>query len=311
MIKHLRRLGIMLGLVLSLRAFAIEDTHIGWIESIECRPAEWSDNGETRPKLLDAKLDHYRFLYPGEAIRCKGPGRLLIQDHSRLVTLTAKDNWYKLSSTLQHESNQEDEEALKTFGRIAGRPRGSVTSPIFSPANDGVVLASNLVVRWRPHDTPGTIRVRLVDEDGAELWQKGPINGSDGAVDSEELRQVLTRLSEDGRAGEITLILEQNGSAEIHVKFLLLSTENKKSLDDDLLRCASKQGLMHAACRAYAFESRRMWNDLAIEYDAALAGAPGSRDLTVAAILIHRKIGDTDVVDRLVAQLPPGTPVPD
>ena len=310
MIERPLILGIVLGAVVPLRVFAAEDTHIGWIEEIDCIPAEWSENGGRDPKPLDAKADHHHFLYPGEAIRCKGPGRMLVQDHAQLVTLTAKDDWYRLSATNGAKASQEDEEAVKRFGRIAGRPRGGVRSPIFSPANDGVVLAAKLVVRWTPHDTPGAVRLHLFDGDGTELWQKGAINGADGQVDSEELRHVLAQHSADESAGQFALLLEQSNSAEATVKFSLLPAEDKKALDDELLRCASKQGLLRAACRAYAFESRRMWNNLALEYDAALAAAPGSHDLTMAAILIHRKIGDTSTADRLTAQLPPGTPVP-
>jgi hypothetical protein len=68
---------------------------------------------------------------------------------------------------------------------------------------------------------------------------------------------------------------------------------------------------MRNACRAYAFETRRMWNSVAAEYDDALASDAASPDLIVGAIHIHRQIGDTDTAERLTAQLPPGTKIPE
>ncbi len=298
--------GVMLAALAPLRA-AAQDVHVGWIEKIDCT-AEWRENERAEPKKLP-KAGHHRFLYPGEGVRCVGGGLMLVQDHAELVSLAGKGKWHYLRRE-GIGTSKADEEAVERFGRVAGRSH-SLGGPIFSPVNEGVVRLAGLVVRWTPSETPGPIRLRLIDDDGNELWRVEGIQGSTGLFNSESLRRVLAQQRDARYAGQFTLSLAQGGSAEPPVTFSLLPAEGEKGLEADLARCASKQGLMRNACRAYAFETRRMWNSVAAEYDDALASDTASPDLIASAIHIHRQIGDTDTAGRLTAQLPPGTKTPE
>jgi hypothetical protein len=306
----MRRAGWMAGVLLAalapLRA-AAQDLHVGWIEKIDCT-AEWRENERAEPKQLP-KAGHHRFLYPGEGVRCVGRGQMLVQDHAELVSLAEKGKWHYLRREGTGASKA-DEEAVERFGRVAGRSRG-LGGPIFSPANEGVVRLAGLVVRWAPSETPGPIRLRLIDDDGNQLWRVEGIHGPAGLFNSESLRRVLGQQRDAKYAGQFTLSLAQGGSAEPPVTFSLLTAGDEKALEADLARCASKQGLMRNACRAYAFETRRMWNNVAAEYDDALTSDAASPDLIAAAIHMHRQIGDTDTAERLTAQLPPGTKIPE
>ncbi|HJY87112.1 MAG TPA: hypothetical protein VKE24_09780 [Candidatus Acidoferrales bacterium] len=298
--------GVVLAALTALRV-AAQDLHVGWIEKIDC-PAEWRANVRAQPKKLP-KAGPRRFLYPGEGVRCVGPGKMLVQDHAELVSLAERGKWHNLRRE-GIGASKADEEAVERFGRVAGRSRG-LGGPIFSPVNEGVVRLAGLVVRWTPTVTPGPIRLRLIDDEGNELWRVEGIQGSAGLFRSESLRRVLGQQRDAKYAGQFTLSLAQGGSAEPPVTFSLLSAGEEKALEEDLARCASKQGLMHNACRAYVFETRRMWNDVAAEYDDALASDTASPDLIAAAIRIHRLIGDTDTAERLTAQLPPGSKTPE
>lgn len=323
-----------------------EGSHVGWIETIACR-AEWrGEDKRTPPVELDKNRDRLRFLYADESVRCTGPGSIRLQDHARSVEIISMPikgavnqrhhhslgskcriisssgtppcrpmpaGWYTLQAQGAKEADQraaENEKAVAAFGRPGGRPR-DLTSVIFSPANNAVVRVDGFSIRWSARVSPGPMSLRLLDDNNVELWQKDEIDASTGQFDSEDLHQVLANERDKHYVGKLTLSLAATDSAEVEVRFSLLSTAKEQALDDDLGRCESKQGFMRNACRAYAFETRSLWNDLVAEYDDALTSGRTSTDLLIAAISYHRKIGDTDAVDRLTAQLPPGTKMPE
>src|SRR5262249_38742443 len=210
--------GVVLAALTALRA-AAQDLHVGWIEKIDC-PAEWRANVRAQPKKLP-KAGPRRFLYPGEGVRCVGPGKMLVQDHAELVSLAERGKWHNLRRE-GIGASKADEEVVERFGRVAGRSRG-LGGPIFSPVNEGVVHLAGLVVRWTPTVTPGPIRLRLIDDEGNELWRVEGIQGSAGLFRSESLRRVLGQQRDAKYAGQFTLSLAHVGSAEPPVTFSLLS----------------------------------------------------------------------------------------
>jgi hypothetical protein len=308
--------GVALAIAIMALSAGAEDIHVGWIDKIACQ-AEWRENDRARPKKLYKDRDRYRFLYAGESVRCSGPGSITLQDHAcSSVKVTA---WYTLrregfrcsdGTSAEEAANFDEENEVANFGRPAGRQR-DLGSLIFSPANDAVVRVAGLFVGWTANVGSGPILLRVLDDNDAELWRKDEVDGTAGRLDSEDLRQVLANQRDRNYVGKLTLSLASTGSDEAQVKFSLLSRAKEQALDADLLRCASKQSLMRNACRAYAFETRSLWNDLVAEYDYALTLASANTDLLIAAISYHRKIGDTDAVDRLTVQLPPGTKMPE
>src|SRR5262249_18471676 len=107
-----------------------DDEHVGWIENIRCE-SQWraNENGEVRK--LETKRDRYRFLYPGEWVRCVGTGSIEVQVLESKRVVSKADGWCKILSErilcekekgtshgaeeTRASRNPSDEQALKRF----------------------------------------------------------------------------------------------------------------------------------------------------------------------------------------------------
>jgi hypothetical protein len=311
----------VLSLVLSCPAATAEDTHVGWIDHIDKNcGAQWRANDKAAPKDLHPANDQFRFLYPGESVRCLGRGSMSLQilDFDKL-TIWSKDGWYKIHTnppavTTKRPENSAsptqtlavNQNALNAFGRPAGRQRGFQSS-LFSPAAESVVRASQISLRW--NDIPGAtvITLRLTDKYHAVLWEQVDVDAAQRQLVSPALRNALAAYRDKYGAGPLALVLTSNAKAQPLVQFSLLTGDQELALDKDLRLCDKQSGLLRSVCRTFAFSSRDMWNDAAEEYEAALRLAPESHDLLLAAFTAQQNIGNTLRSSELKAKLPAGT----
>ena len=71
-----------------------------------------------------------------------------------------------------------------------------------------------------------------------------------------------------------------------------------------------QEGILKHTGRAYIFDSFKLINEAADEYEAALRVAPESTPLLLAAISEHQQTGNKAREEALRKRLPPGTKVP-
>jgi hypothetical protein len=303
-----------------------QDNHVGWIEKIESAcDGKWRADENSQPRPLQAAADRFRFLYPGDSVRCDGHGSMSLQIlDNQAKSISKRDGWCKIhneeaicekeksgkSSDSAAVKHNPDQEALTAFGRPGGRQRG-LHSAIFAPAAGSTVRADKLVVRW--NEMPGATRItlRLTDKYHLPLWEQADVEARAGSLVSPEARLALAAYRGKGGANPFSLMLTNDGTPQPVVNFSILSVDEERALDKDLTRCDKKPGLLLFACRTYALTQRALWNDAAEEYEAALKLEPASRELLLAALAAERDIGNTARVSELTEKLPAGTKVPE
>jgi hypothetical protein len=302
-----------------------QDAHVGWIEKIgdKCE-GRWRAPDGSEPKKLHSANDRYRFLYPGESVRCEGSGSMTLQIlDNQPKSILRRDGWCTIHNEVavceketMHESSDTaalkhfiDQRALGAFGRPAGRSRG-FPSAIFCPAAESTVRAGELVLRW--NEIPGAARIslRLADKYHSVLWEQADIEAAARQLVSPASRAALAGYREKGGAGPFTLILTKNGTAQPATTFSILSADEEHDLDQKLANCDRSKGLLRSVCRTFEFSRREMWNDAAEEYEAALKLAPYSRDLLLAALAGETSIGNARRVAELLTKLPAGVAIP-
>ena len=316
-------LGVALGAAVWSPGAKADDTHVGWIEGIDGKcDGKWraKDGGEV--KRLDAAKDHFRFLYPGESVRCDGMGSMSLQVlDNRPKKVLKEDGWctvYDEAAVCEKEKmpgakaavSGVMDRALREFGRPAGRQRG-FRSAIFSPAPESSVRASELVLRW--NEIPGATRIalQLTDKYHSVLWEQVDVDAGSRELVAGAMRTALVAYRDKGGAGPFSLKLTNEGTAQPLVRFSVLSGDEEHALDGELAKCERNKGLRHLVCRTAAFSRREMWNNAAEEYEAALKLAPESRDLTLAALAAETSIGNAKRAGQLRAMLAPGTSLPE
>jgi hypothetical protein len=189
------------------------------------------------------------------------------------------------------KSNQAFEAALRLYGRRAGRDKGSET-PIYSPPDQGAVIPKKFLVQWRTRPPLGRIAVFVFDASRKELAHLENVDGDTGLLDSDELRKALSdyRAAKDSDC-EARLIFK-TGSGETGVNFTVMSLAHERELQRALSEVSSSHGLFQYVERATIFDSFKMYDKVAAEYDEALREAPSSHDMVQASLDAHAKIGD-------------------
>jgi hypothetical protein len=301
----------------------------GWIEQIKCE-AELRHPLEPAARPLIEKRDQYRFLYVGDEVRCTKTGRLTVQVYEHLIRIEATVGWCTIgsdsltckdgaSTTESHSSSPTaqrqragqdsrpsvaDREAIAGFGRTAGRTRGPA-SAIISPAMDSAIRIDRLAIRWTAAAAAkGMVRLRLTDPGDRVLWTSDPIDAQARSADAAPARRALEAYRRSGSGGELTLTLDGAAASTPAVLFTVLSEADERNLDAALAGCQARGGFMQTVCRIHQFSMRQMWNAATDEYEQALKASPGSEQLTRAALAANQRIGDTDRVTQLAAELP-------
>ena len=277
-----RSSGFVLALIiLSPIHAATERQPIGFIESI-------TGDVKLNEQKLDPTKDAGRILYKGETIKCEKGATLQVQlddgphDCKNAPSAIAKVHAGESAGSLEH---------LEKY-KLAGRAKGT-ESPIYSPPEGGAVIASKFVMRWRIRPPLGKLTVALLNGKGAELWHLEKVDGASGALDSDAARKALTAYRDNGDSiHQAKLVFKDESDVKVSVAFTVLTREQERALEKELGQLNTGLKLYHHVQRASVFDSYRMYDMVAAEYDLALNGAPESRDLLRAAMNAHARTGN-------------------
>jgi hypothetical protein len=284
---------------------ATQDVPVAFIEEVR-GPAKLQEyrmiNGKpsySEVIPLKENTDIGRLLYPKDKITCEAGTTARI----RIDPIAAKapngpDHCDKASDTITAPEaaafySQRGKGPLATFDTyvIAGRPKGS-ESPIYSPADKSVVSADRFEIHWRTLPPLGIFTAILADANGKELARAEKVSGESGTLDPAPFRRALSAVRAADSAAEFRLTFKPESGAEQHVVFGVLSQEQQHQLDGAIAGVGSTTGLLAYLQRAAIYDSFRMYNAVASEYNAALKEAPESLMLLRAALTANSRTGD-------------------
>ena len=278
-----------------------EDSYAGWIEEVH-PPAYLKHDAESKAMLLDPKRDRFRRLYVGERLRCDHGGLLRLQLYGEITEVKDSPVWFPVPQVLSLRPNLK-RQALEFYGRLGGRERGGFLW-VFSPANEGSVRVENFIIRWNPQPGIGTVSLTMQDEAGKRLWGQDGIKGEACQFESEAAKHAVATYRDAGGEGPLFLSIVDSEGSVSRVSFFPLSAQAGEALDQELgMWDKEATSLTRHVCRAYSFARRRMFTEVADEYDAALQVDPDSQDLLTAAIEAHRRIGNSERVRELTRRL--------
>lgn len=270
--------------------------------------ALWRRNANAKPKRLDPKLDTARLLYPGEQVRClRGSSlRLSLGQKPRIVPPTA---WYTIPR-VAFSRLAPIKRMLDDYGRRSGRDRAGEII-VFSPSDHSVVLMKPFIIRWVPSAAGCSFTLLIQDAGANKVWRKDDVEGASGSLNDALAERALIEYRAKGGRGPLTLIVNDSCGSMTRLNFSLLTTENEKSLKEDLFFWDKQTGTFvpHLG-RASVYNRYGMFSQAAEEYDAALKEAPYSLHLLLRTVSAHRVTGNFTRVGELKNQLPEGTRIP-
>lgn len=280
-----------------VRALSQGEPIAGFVE--EVRGGANLRKGELKVKL-DPKRDLRRALHPGEVVWTDHGGYLRLRLCSNLADKNCKPKEITSTSEFriearppaQTDDERKHQEAAQELGRSGGRAMG-VLSPFFSPAPDSAVRPSTLVLRWIRSRELSSFLVSIRDQSHQRLWEKKIANGGAGSLDSNELKQILTRFRDQHTKGLLILEVEDKNLIGSQARFSLLTALDEKNLQQELAEWDQETDvLMRHLGRAHAFFLKDMFTEVAEEFEAALWETPDSRDLLLRTIQAHRDTGN-------------------
>jgi hypothetical protein len=240
---------------------------------------------------LDPKTDVGRILYSDESLSCVGNAKAIIHISGPGTDVCRpKEPWHPPQP--RESASIKMAKDLENYGKRAGRDKGS-ESAIYSPPDQGAILPQKLVVRWRTRPPLGSFTAVLLDGHGTELARAAAVDGGTGVLESSAFRAALTKYRETvDPTHEAKLIFRFDTEPEQSVTFTVLTQQQESELDKALAQKGSDHGLFGYIERAAIFDSFRMYDSVAAEYDAALTEAPESRELLRAALNAHARTGN-------------------
>jgi hypothetical protein len=126
-----------------------------------------------------------------------------------------------------------------------------------------------------------------------ELWYRDGVQGTLGELINDDARSKLQAYRDKGGSNPVTLLIEDSKGQKSSIQFSLLSKLEEDALTKELDNCAQlKDDLMLSLCRIAAFKERRMYSEVAREYDKALQLAPESEELLARTAEAYQAIGD-------------------
>lgn len=258
--------------------------------------------------VLSPEKDNYRLLHKGDTFQCQKGARLHLYTESKLMKHPQGeiDNACDASgSQLIASFDAKSRHTLHDFEgyRIAGRNKGA-DSLVFVPPDNGSADPDKLVVHWRTRPPLKTVSMVVKSSDGTIIFKQDGIEGAAGMLDSTELRRALTALRDDpARSRNLTITLQATMRADDSIHFSLLSRAEVEAVDKELAAVPASPPAVRAIARASVYESARMYDLVAAEYDEALKQAPESLDLLRVAYSANTRIGNLqrarDLLDRL------------
>lgn len=277
------------------KAQANDGQYAGLIRNVGSRCYRQVGDGPQR--LLDPKRDQLAKVYAGETFQCFG-GSIMFEmkgsagGQGATYTIRPADGCHTIKepSIPRTDANLA---GVKTHGTSrAGLTRGN-SGPFCSPANKSWVVPAKLEIRWIPAAVGSVLSVGVFDDQGV-LWYRDGVQGTLGEMIEEEARSKLQTYRDKGGPNPVTLLIEDSKGQRSSIEFSLLSKVEEDALTKDLDNCATlKDDIMLALCRVAAFRERRMYGEVAREYDKALQLAPESEELVARTAEAYEAIGDS------------------
>jgi hypothetical protein len=174
----------------------------------------------------------------------------------------------------------------------AGREKGNELA-IFAPADNSAVEIARFALAWTTKPDIGRFVLVLLDSQGQELARSGKLNGTDGSADSGPFRRALSDyLVKNPAAGNFRLVFQLDEGGEQTSTFAILTKAQETQLNAELADVDQVDPLYAHLQRAAIFDSHRLYNDAAGEYDLAIKDAPNSVTLLRAAVSVETRVGD-------------------
>jgi len=281
----------------------------------------WKKAAAAQPAQLDPLKDIGRVVLFKEWVKVD-PGSTL-----RVVDLRNKKPTEAPISTPRMQAAQwvtfphlpsEDQAALwhvlTAFSELGGRKRGA-SSVFFSPAPESVVRPEHLVFQWTPDSSEKPVSLSITEANpsisGAKpIWHQENVDGRTGRLDSPEARSALQAYRTGGSHNPLVLALTQGEAKAKSVQFSLLVPRDETELTQQLADMDELPALLRHTGRAYILNAFKLYNEAADEYEAALAAAPNSTPLLLAAISAQQQTGNKAREEALRKRLPPSVKVP-
>jgi hypothetical protein len=263
---------------------------------------------------LKTDSDAGRILFAGDMIRCQKDGKAVVHasgsdgkrhddDICKLKDVfIVKRSGYVPQLTVPGEPPS-TEVALASYATRAGRDKGSDT-PVYSPPENGAVIAREFVIRWRVRPPLPKLTVILRGHDNSELARIDNVDGSLGVLDSDALRQALTKYRDAAPTNtQATLVFKADPETERTLGFSILTLDQERALEKELAHIDPSPGLFRFVERAAVFEAFHLYGEVAAEYDAGLEEAPKSRDMLEAAYNANARIGNLRHAHELLRRI--------
>ena len=252
-----------------------------------------------------------RILYRGDQLKCDPGARLILHIDGEKDPFYKPDfcashlEWHPVSKAKIEVADAGSPVAQYSNYRIGGRSKGA-ESPIFVPSDNSAVDPDKLIVRWRNRPSLGTLTISLFDNKGAQLFHLENVDGAAGSLDSEPLRSALQKVRDNPELNhKLKLVFHSPTRPEESNLFSVLSHSEQASVQKSLAAIDPAHQLYAYIERASIYESANMFDQVAAQFDAALAEAPESEDLMKAAYSANSKIGNVhrahELLDRLDA----------
>lgn len=276
------------------KAKANDGQYAGLIKNIGSRC--YRQIGDGSQQLLDPKRNHLDKVYVGERFQCFAGSIMFEMNGSTggqgaTYTIRPDDGCHTIKepSIPRSDANQA---GVKSHGTSrAGLKRGD-SGPFCGPANKSWIVPSQLEIRWIPAAVGSVLSVGVFG-DGGILWYRDGVQGTLGELINDEVRNKLQAYRDKGGANPVTLVIEDSKGQKSSIQFSVLSKVEEDALTKDLDNCATvKDDIMLALCRVAAFRDRRMYVEVAREYDKALQLAPESEELLARTAEAYEAIGD-------------------
>ena len=274
------------------KASANDRQYAGLIKSVGSRC--YRQIGEGRPALLDPKHLIAK-VYVGENFQCFAGSMMFelkgsTKGQGATYSIRAADGCQtiKTPSIPRNDGNQA---AVNSHGTSrAGLKRGD-SGPFCSPANKSWIVPAKLEIRWTPAAVGSVLSVGIFG-DGGFQWYLDNVPGTSGELINDEARSRLQEYRDKGGRNPLNLVIEDSKGQKSSIQFSLLSKVEEDALTKDLDNCArGNDEIMVSLCRIAAFRERRMYVEVAREYEKALQLAPESEELIARTAEAYEAIG--------------------
>lgn len=252
--------------------------------------------GDARPVLLDPKRHQLAKVFVGERFQCFA-GSMMFEltgstaGQGSTYTMRVDDGCQtiKAPSIARNDGNGP---AVDTHGTARAGPTRGDSGPFCYPANKSWIAPAKLLFRWTPEAVGSVLSLTIFGTEGT-LWYVDDVKGASGELINDEARSRLQEYRDKGGPNPLILVIEDSKGQKSSIQFSLISKVEEDTLTSELDNCTQRGGdIMLSLCRIAAFKDRRMYSEVAEEYDKALKLAPESEELIARTAEAYKAIGD-------------------